>query len=128
MRHQEDHIAHNERREPIDPKFRHEAEGVAYKRVVKSAEIADIRARDRNHGGPREVTAFERMNPVVPCRHARQEGIPFLEGRHRKRLREWDRRRERGRWATEVERTVAGQGNRNRNKKTGGRVEARGRN
>ena len=59
MRHQ---AAHDKRREPIDPKFRHRAEGVACKRVVKSAEIADARARDRNHGGPREVTAFEAGN------------------------------------------------------------------
>ncbi len=59
------HTAHGKRREPIDPKFRHEAEGVAYKRVVEGAEIADVRARDRNHGGPRVVTAFEGMNPVV---------------------------------------------------------------
>ena len=36
------------------------------------------------------VRAFEGMNPVVPCRHAGREGIPFLEGRHRKRLREWE--------------------------------------
>ena len=41
-------------------------------------------------GGPRGVRAFEGTNPVVPCRHAGREGIPFLEGRHRKRLREWE--------------------------------------
>ena len=69
----------------MDPKFRHGAEGVAYKRVVE-AEIADVRARDR----ARVVTAFEGMNPVVPCRHTGREGIPFLEGPHRKRLREWE--------------------------------------
>jgi hypothetical protein len=63
---------------------------VADKRVVECAEITDVRARDRNHGGPRGVRVFEGMNPVVPCRHAGREGIPFLEGRHRKRLREWE--------------------------------------
>ena len=70
MRHRAGQTAHGKRREPIDLKFMHEAEGVVYKRVVEDAEIADVRARDRDHGGPRVVTAFEGMNPVVPCRHA----------------------------------------------------------
>ena len=63
---------------------------MADKRVVECAEITHVRARDRNHGGARGVRAFEGMNPVVPCRHAEREGIPFLEGRHGKRLREWE--------------------------------------
>ena len=63
---------------------------MADKRVVECAEITHIRARDRNHGGPRGVRAVEGKNPEVPsCRHAGREGIPFLEGRHRKWLREW---------------------------------------
>ena len=76
------HTVHDERREPIDPNPRHGAEGVADKRVVECAEITHVRARDRNHGGP-----VDGKNPEVPCRHARREGVLFLEGRHRKRLR-----------------------------------------
>ncbi len=63
---------------------------MADKRVVECVEITEVRARDRNHGGLQGVRAFEGMNPVVPCRHAGREVIPFLEGRHRKRLREWE--------------------------------------
>ena len=88
MRHRAGHTAHDKRREPIDPNFGHGAEGVADKRVVESTEITHVRARDRNHGEPRGVRAIEEGNPEVPCRHAGREGIPFLEGRHRKRLRE----------------------------------------
>ena len=36
------------------------------------------------------VRAVEGKNPEVPCRHAGREGVPFLEGRHRKRLRKWE--------------------------------------
>ena len=84
----EGHTAvHDERREPIDPSPRHGAEGAADQRVVECAEITHVRARDRNHGGPRGVGAVDGKNPEVPCRHARREGVLFLEGRHRKRLR-----------------------------------------
>ena len=67
MRHRAGDTAHDKRREPIDPRFRHGAEGVADKSVVECAEITHVRARDRNHWGPRGVRAFEGMNPVVPC-------------------------------------------------------------
>ena len=90
MRHRAGHTVHDERREPIDPNPGHGADGVADKRVVECAEITHVRARDRNHGEPRGVRAIEEGNPEVPCRHAGREGIPFLEGRHRKRLREWE--------------------------------------
>ena len=58
------HTVHDERREPIDPNPRHGAEGVADKRVVECAEITHVRARDRNHGGPRGVRAVEGKNPA----------------------------------------------------------------
>ena len=90
MRHRAGHTVHDKRREPIDPSFWHGAEGVAGKRVVECADITHVRFRDRNHGGPRGVRAVEGMIPVVPRRHAGREGIPILEGRHRKRLREWE--------------------------------------
>ncbi len=61
---------------------------MADQRVVECAEITDVRVHNRNHGGPRGVRALEGMNPAVLCRHAGREGIPFLKGRHRKRLRE----------------------------------------
>jgi hypothetical protein len=86
MRHRAGHTVHDKRREPTDPKFGHGVDGVADKRV----EITHVRARATNHGGPRGVRAVEGKNPEVPCRHAGREGIPFLEGGHRKRLREWE--------------------------------------
>ena len=85
MRHRAGHhTAHDKRREPIDPKFRHGADGVA----DKSAEITDVRARDRNHGGqcPR---GNEPRSTVQTC-WTRRHPITFLEGRYRKRLREWE--------------------------------------
>ena len=68
MRHQADHTAHDERRELIDPKFRHGAEGVIYKRVVESAEIADDRARGitgapRGHGRRTGIRRPEELRP-----------------------------------------------------------------
>ena len=62
----------------MDPKFRHGAEGVTYKRVVEGAEIANVRARDRAPSG-HGLRGNEPRSTVQICwtrRHPVPRGSP----------------------------------------------------
>jgi hypothetical protein len=89
-RHQADRTAHKEWGELSDPGFGQPADGVDLKRVVESAEIICIREHDRNHRGPREITATKGWIPEAPFRHGKPESFPVVERRQRERLGKWE--------------------------------------
>ena len=78
MRHRAGHTVHDKRREPIDPRFRHGAEGVADKRVVECAESTHVRARDRNHGGAPRGQSLRGNEPrsTVQTYRTRRHPVP----------------------------------------------------